>query len=415
LASGSEIAMNKRTVEDLRDQDVRGKTVLLRVDYNVPLDDAGEVTDDIRIRSTLPTLERLIAMGARIVILSHFGRPKGKRVPEMSLRPAAVRLAEILDRPVRFVEATSGPDAEQAVAELTDGEVLLLENTRFDPREEANDPALAEDLARLGDVYVNDAFGAAHRAHATTAGIAERVRARGGIAVAGLLMKRELDYLGGALDNPARPFVAVLGGAKISGKIDVIEALLPKTDRLLIGGAMANTFFRARGVGTGASLVEEDRLSLASDLLTRSGGRLVLPVDLVVARKIEPGTETRVVRVEEIPEGWMALDIGPRTVDLYREILVGARTVLWNGPMGVAEIEEFRTGTEGVARALAEATERGAVTVVGGGDSAAALSDLGLDHAVSHVSTGGGASLEFLEGRPLPGVILLDARPGGQG
>jgi phosphoglycerate kinase len=402
--------MRKLTIEDLRPEDVRGRRVIVRVDYNVPLDERQQVADDTRIRATLPTLRRLVELGGRLVLLAHFGRPKGKRQPEMSLRPAARRLGELIDAPVHFVGDTSGDEAVRATEQLGEGEILLLENTRFDPREEKNDPALAEELVRLGDLYVNDAFGAAHRAHASTAGVAERIRARGGLAVAGLLMKQELDYLGGALDEPRRPFVAVLGGAKISGKIDVIQALLPKTDRLLIGGAMANTFFRAQGLETGASLVEEDRVDLARELLETAGETLLLPSDLVVAPEPKAGVETRTVGVDRIPGGWMALDIGPETLRRYAEVLHSGRTVLWNGPMGVAEIAEFRGGTEGVARALVEATAQGATTVVGGGDSAAALAELGLQEGVSHVSTGGGASLEFLEGKALPGVELLSDR-----
>lgn len=407
--------MRKATIADLVDSDVRNRRVLVRVDYNVPLTDGGGVADDTRIRATIPSLEHLLEKGARIILLSHFGRPKGRKVPEMSLRPAANRLAELLGRPVSFVEATTGEVAKGAIDEMGPSDILLLENTRFDPREEKNDAGMAAEIADLGDIFVNDAFGAAHRAHASTAGVVERIRGKGGVAVAGLLMKKELDYLGSALSDPKRPFVAVLGGAKISGKIDVIEALLPKTDRLIIGGAMANTFFRARGLATGASLVEEDRLDLAAQLLDRAGDKLVFPTDVVVARKMENGAETRVVPVTSIPEGWMALDIGPDTVANYRQILASARTILWNGPMGVAEIPEFRAGTEGVARSLVEATAAGAVTIVGGGDSAAALHDLGLDDEVSHVSTGGGASLEFLEGKALPGVDLLSDRTPGPG
>jgi phosphoglycerate kinase len=405
----------KLSVEELDEDDVRGRRVIVRVDYNVPIDSGGKVTDDTRIRATLPTIRLLGGMGARLVLLAHFGRPKGKRDPEMSLRPVASRVEELLGRPVRFVETTTGPGAVEAVEALRDGEVLLLENTRFDSREEANDPTLAEELADLGELYVNDAFGAAHRAHASTAGVAEVVRSRGGLAVAGLLMKRELEYLGQALEDPARPFVGVLGGAKISGKIDVIEALLPRTDRLVIGGAMANTFLRAQGLETGSSLVEEDRLTLAAELLERAGERLVLPVDVVIARRVEAGTETRTVAHDAIPSDWMALDIGPESVQLFASVLREARTILWNGPMGVAEIPEFRRGTEGVARALVEATDAGATTVVGGGDSAAALAELGFEARVSHVSTGGGASLEFLEGRTLPGVDLLTPARGAGG
>ena len=403
--------MNKLTVEDLRSDQVRGKRVLTRVDFNVPLDQQGRVVDDTRIRSTLPTLEKLVEMGGKVILLAHFGRPRGKPVPEMTLRPAAAKLAELIGKPVRFQSTTTGAEAEKAVNQLGEGDILLLENTRFDPREEANDSGLASELARLGDLYVNDAFGAAHRAHASTVGVAEQIRQRGGEAAAGLLMKRELDYLGSALEKPQRPFVAILGGAKISGKIDVIQALLPKTDRLLIGGAMANTFFRAKGFSTGSSLIEEDRVDLARELLENSGDQLVLPEDVLIAQRVESGAETRTVSADAIPDGWMALDIGPRSVERYAGIVRSGKTVLWNGPMGVAEIPEFRAGTEGVARALVEATREGAVTVVGGGDSAAALLDLGLQDDVSHVSTGGGASLEFLEGKPLPGVQLLSDRP----
>lgn len=399
--------MNKLTLEDLGDSDLRGRRVLVRVDYNVPLNDAGEVTDDTRIRATLPTLDRLRDAGAKTVLLAHFGRPKGKRVPEMTLRPAAERLEQLLGSKVLFSEATTGKAVSDAVDKLDNGGFLLLENTRFDPREEANDPEMARELADLGDLYVNDAFGAAHRAHASTSGVAEEIVRRGGKAVAGLLMKQELDYLGNALSDPDRPFVAILGGAKISGKIDVIEALLPKTDALLIGGAMANTFFRAQGYATGSSLVEDDRVPMAKDLLQRAGGKLHLPEDLVIARSMDADAETRVVAVDSIPEGWMALDVGPATVRAFTGVIENGKTVLWNGPMGVAEIPAFRSGTEGVARALVRATAAGATTIVGGGDSAAALHDLGLQDQVSHVSTGGGASLEFLEGKPLPGVIAL--------
>lgn len=402
--------MEKATIQDLTEAEIRGRRALVRVDYNVPLDASGNVADDSRIRATIPTLEALRSMGARLVLLAHFGRPRGKSVTEMSLRPVAARLSELLDCPVDFVEATSGPDVVRAAESLGEGGVLLLENTRFDPREEANDAGLASDFAGLADIYVNDAFGAAHRAHASTVGVAERIRANGGLAVAGLLMKKELDYLSSVLGDPERPFIAVLGGAKISGKIDVIEALLPKTDRLILGGAMANTFFRARGFSTGDSLVEEDRLEVARDLLARSGDALSLPDDVVVAEKMESGVEIRTVSIDSIPQGWMALDIGPKSVKRFADLLSTARTILWNGPMGVAEIPEFRIGTEGVARALVDATRKGATTIVGGGDSAAALLELGLHDEVSHLSTGGGASLEFLEGKSLPGVDVLSDR-----
>ena len=405
--------MNKLTLRDLGESDLRGKRVLLRVDYNVPLDERLEITDDTRIQATLPTLELLTKAGARVVILAHFGRPKGKRVPEMSLRPAARRLQELLpDRKVDFVGDTVGGQAEQATRELGDGDVLVLENTRYLPGEEKNDLELARQMAALGDLYVNDAFGAAHRAHSSTAGVAEVMKEDGRRAAAGLLMEKELEYLGTVVEEPGRPFVAIIGGAKISGKIDVIQNLLPRVDRLLIGGAMANTFFRAMGLGTGTSLVEEDRVEMAAGLIRTSGDKLVLPTDCVVAAKMEAGQETAVVEREAIPADRSVLDVGPRTVEAYRAILADAKTVLWNGPMGVFEIPEFARGTEGVARAVAEATDRGAVTVVGGGDSAAAVAELGLGERISHVSTGGGASLEFLEGKTLPGVAALSDRRG---
>ena len=405
--------MNKLTLRDLGAGDLKGKRVLLRVDYNVPLDERLEITDDTRIAATLPTLELLTEAGARVVILAHFGRPKGKPVPEMSLRPAALRLGELMPgRRVEFVGEVVGEQAERATRELGDGDVLVLENTRYLPGEEKNDVELARRMAALGDLYVNDAFGAAHRAHASTAGVAEVMREQGRPAAAGLLMEKELEYLGTVVESPGRPFVAIIGGAKISGKIDVIQNLLPRVDHLLIGGAMANTFFRAMGLRTGTSLVEEDRVELAAELLRTSGDKLVLPTDCVVAAKMEAGQETAVVGREAIPADRSVLDVGPRTVAAYREVLAGAMTVLWNGPMGVFEIPEFAAGTEGVARAVADATDRGATTVVGGGDSAAAVAELGLSERISHVSTGGGASLEFLEGKTLPGVAALSERRG---
>ncbi|HEX8276642.1 MAG TPA: phosphoglycerate kinase [Longimicrobiaceae bacterium] len=405
--------MNKLTLRDLGESGLKGKRVLLRVDYNVPLDERLEITDDTRIQATLPTLELLTDAGARVVILAHFGRPKGKRVPEMSLRPAARRLQELLpDRKVDFVGDTVGEQAEQATRELGDSDIVVLENTRYLAGEEKNDMELARQMAALGDLYVNDAFGAAHRAHASTAGVAEVMREDGRPAAAGLLMEKELEYLGTVVEEPGRPFVAIIGGANISGKIDVIQNLLPRVDRLLIGGAMANTFFRAMGLGTGTSLVEEDRVEMAAELIRTSGDKLVLPSDCVVAAKMEAGQETAVVERDAIPADRSVLDVGPRTVEAYRAVLADAKTVLWNGPMGVFEIPEFARGTEGVARAVAEATDRGATTVVGGGDSAAAVADLGLSERISHVSTGGGASLEFLEGKTLPGVAALSDRRG---
>jgi phosphoglycerate kinase len=403
--------MNKKTIADLRPDEIDGRRVVVRVDYNVPLDDAGRITDDTRIRATLPTLQTLLGQGARVVLLAHFGRPKGKPVPEMSLRAAGERLAELLaGHAVTFVADTVGQEARSAVDALRPGEVVLLENTRYLAGEEKNDAGLAREMAALADVYVNDAFGAAHRAHSSTAGIADVMREAGKPAVAGLLMARELEYLGGVLENPARPFVAIIGGAKISGKIDVIRSLLPKVDQLVIGGAMANTFFRAMGLGTGTSLVEEDRVDLARELLTEADGKLLLPVDCVVTDRLEADAAAATVAREAIPADRMAADIGPEAVSIYGRVIRDAKTVLWNGPMGVFEIPAFAEGTRGVAQAVADATDGGAVTVVGGGDSAAAVTEMGLDSRISHVSTGGGASLEFLEGRVLPGVAALSDR-----
>ena len=399
--------MRKQTVADLTGASLAGKRVLVRVDFNVPLED-GRVSDDTRIRAALDTIRHLTSAGARVILVSHLGRPKGKWNEALSLRPAAERLSELLGAPVRFVPDVVGADAHDAAAALADGEVLMLENVRFLPGEETNDPKLSEGLAGLADVYVNDAFGAAHRAHSSTCGVAEAMRAEGRPAVAGLLMERELRFLGGALAEPERPFVAILGGAKISGKIDVIEALLPKVDRLLIGGAMANTFFRALGLETGKSLVEEDRVDMARTLLERAGERLVLPVDCVVAAEVEPDAVNRVLDRDRVPPEGRILDIGPTSVATFRDAIDRARTIIWNGPMGLFEMEPFSHGTDGVARAVADATDRGAMTIIGGGDTAAAVAEAGLAERMTHVSTGGGASLEFLEGKPLPGVQVLD-------
>ena len=398
--------MNKRTIEDLPG-DLSGRRVLMRVDYNVPLSDGG-VGDDRRIRATLRSLESLLDRGASLVLMAHLGRPKGERDEAYSLRPVADRLAELVAAPVRFVDAVVGPEARDAAESLGAGEVLLLQNTRFEAGEKANDPELSEALAALGDIYANDAFGAAHRAHASTVGAAEAMRRKGGPAVAGLLMEAELRFLGGALESPDRPFVAILGGAKISGKIDVIEHLLPRVDRLLIGGAMANTFFEAMGLGTGDSLVEPDRVEMAGALLERAGGKLVLPEDCVIARDAAEDAETRTVGRDEVPAAWQILDIGPQTVAAFAGAVKRAGTVVWNGPMGMFEVAPFRGGTDGVAEAVAEATDEGATTIIGGGDTAAAVTEAGLQDRMTHVSTGGGASLEFLEGRTLPGVAALD-------
>jgi phosphoglycerate kinase len=401
--------LGRLTLSDLTPADLRGRRVLVRVDYNVPLDERQQVTDDTRIRATLPTLDKLTSAGARVILISHLGRPRGRSVPGMSLEPAARHLAEISDGKVDFVADLIGEEAKTAVNGLRDGQILVLENTRFEAGDEQNDADLARKLSDFADIFVNDAFGAAHRAHASTSGVAEALQSRGGSSVAGLLMERELQYLGGALENPERPFVAILGGAKISGKIEVIRALLPKVDRLLIGGAMANTFFRAMGLETGSSLVEDDRVELAAELLGEAGEKLLLPSDVVVARSIDEPEETRTVARGEIPAGWSALDVGPRTAESYTAEIEAAKTVLWNGPMGVFEIDAFSHGTQVIAHALVKATHGGATTIVGGGDSAAAIAQLGLQERVSHVSTGGGASLEFLEGVSLPGIEALSA------
>ena len=396
--------MAKMTVRDLTADQLRGKRALVRVDFNVPLDEHGHVTDDTRIRAALPTIELLLDRGARVVLMSHLGRPKGKPDPKYSLEPVARRLTELLPtRKVYFVESTDTDEALLASTRLHDGQVLLLENTRFLGGEETNDQRLARGLSQLGDLYVNDAFGAAHRAHASTEGIAHHLKP----AVAGLLMEKELAYLQGALENPQRPFVAILGGAKISGKIDVIEALLPKVDALLIGGAMACTFYKAMGLETGKSLVEPDRVEMARALIEKSGTRIILPHDCVVAPDMDAGAKAHAVSKDEIPSSEMMLDIGPRTAESYGRAIVSAKTVLWNGPMGVFEKPPFDKGTRAVAEAMAKATSQKATTIVGGGDSAAAVEQFGLASRMSHVSTGGGASLEFLEGKPLPGVVAL--------
>jgi phosphoglycerate kinase len=401
--------MDKLTLRELPAAALRDKRVLVRVDYNVPIEN-GEVSDDTRITATLPTLRHLEEHGARIVLISHLGRPKGKWNEEFSLRPVAARLEKVSGQAVKFVTDIVGSEARAAVDGLKPSETLLLENVRFLPGEETNDSKLSEALAALADVYVDDAFGSAHRAHASTCGVAEVMKKEGKKAVAGFLMEKELKFLGQALANPERPFVAILGGSKISGKIDVIENLLPRVDTLLIGGAMANTFFRALGLETGTSLVEEHRIELARELLTRGKDKIVLPVDCVVAAEARAGARNWVVPRDAIPADVKILDIGQKSVAAFRDLIAGARTILWNGPVGMFEIEEFSQGTLGVARAVADATTRGAVTIVGGGDTAAAVEAAGLAEKMTHVSTGGGASLEFLEGKTLPGVAVLDDR-----
>ncbi|MBW3534211.1 MAG: phosphoglycerate kinase [Gemmatimonadetes bacterium] len=399
--------MNKRSLKDLDPSSLAGRRVLVRADLNVPLED-GDVGDETRLRATLPTLRRLMDARARVVVISHLGRPRGVHDATVSLRPVARRLSELMGAPVGFAADLVGAEACETVEGLSDGGVAVLENTRFHPGETKNDPELAHQLAGFAEVYVNDAFGAAHRAHASTEGVARAVREKGRPAVAGLLMERELDFLGRALTEPERPFVAVLGGAKISGKIDVVQALLPRVDRLLVGGAMANTFFLALGLEVGESLVEADRVAVARQTLEEAGDRFVLPVDCLVSERLEAGVKPRAVARSAVGAPDRIGDNGPASRALFTRELSGARTVVWNGPMGVFELEPFREGTVAVARAVADATDRGALSVVGGGDSAAAAEVAGVTDRLSHVSTGGGASLEFLAGADLPGVAALD-------
>ena len=394
--------MATKTVADV---DVRGKKVLMRVDFNVPLE-GSKITDDRRIVQALSTIKDVISRGGKLILMSHLGRPKGGPEPKYSLKPAATRLSELLKKPVAFAEDCIGPAVEQLAASLKDGDVLLLENLRFHKEEEKNDPAFAKQIAKLGDVYVNDAFGTAHREHASTFGVAQAMA--GKPRVIGQLIKKELKFLGDAISKPARPFVGILGGAKVSDKINVIEQLLGKCDSLLIGGAMAYTFFLAQGKEVGKSLVERDKVELAKGLLAKAGGKIKLPIDNVISNKMTDDAETTVVE-GNIPADMEGFDIGPRTQALYRAEILTARTVLWNGPMGVFEKKPFAAGTRTVAEAVAEATAKsGAVTIIGGGDSAAAIEQLGLADKVSHVSTGGGASLEFLENGHFSTLDILD-------
>jgi phosphoglycerate kinase len=390
--------MNKRSVRDL---DVGGKRVLVRVDFNVPVKD-GEVTDDTRIRRALPTIRYLLSERARPILISHLGRPKGEPDPKYAMDPVAERLGELLGEPVKKLDAAVGPEVVEALEDWDAQGVVLLENSRFYPGETKNDPDLADQLASLADLYVDDAFGAAHRAHATTVGVAERLP-----AAAGLLLEEEIDYLDAVLDNPERPFVAILGGAKVSDKLGVIESLLGTADSLLVGGAMCFTFFKALGYEIGNSLVEDDYLEEARRLMGEADERLILPVDVVVADAMEDGVETETAPVDAIPAGKLGLDIGHDTVALFERHIANARTIFWNGPMGVFEIDAFAGGTEGVAKAVADS---GATSVVGGGDSVAAVNKLGLEGEMSHISTGGGASLEYVEGKELPGVAVLPGK-----
>jgi phosphoglycerate kinase len=396
--------MKKLSIDNV---ELKGKRVLVRVDFNVPLDENQKITDDIRITSALPTIKKIINDGGKCILMSHLGRPKGGPNPKYSLKPVAVRLGELLESEVKFAPDCVGEQVKAIVNKMKDGEVLLLENLRFHPEEEKNVPEFAQQLAELGDVYINDAFGSAHRAHASTEGVTKYIK----VCAAGYLMQKELEYLGNAVSNPVRPFTAILGGSKISGKIDVIENLLPKVDYLLIGGGMAYTFYKAMGYEIGSSLLEEEKIELAKQMLEKfksSKAKVLLPVDNVVASEFKNESPSMVVDSDKIPADKMGLDIGPKTIEEFKKVILESKTIVWNGPMGVFEFDNFAIGTNEIAKALAVATEKGAITVIGGGDSAAAISKAGLDDKVTHVSTGGGASLEFLEGKVLPGVAALN-------
>ncbi|TPG69884.1 phosphoglycerate kinase [Brevibacillus laterosporus] len=390
--------MNKKSIRDI---ELAGKRVFCRVDFNVPMQD-GVITDDTRIRAAVPTIQFLIDNHAKIILASHFGRPKGEVVEEMRLTAVGEHLASLLGKPVKKLNDSIGTEVEAAVQEMKEGDVILLENVRFHKGEEKNDPELAKSFAKLADLFVNDAFGTAHRAHATTAGIAQHIP-----AVAGLLMEKEIQFMGGALSKPERPFTAIVGGAKVKDKIGVIENLLGKVDTLIIGGGMANTFIKAQGYNVGASLCEEDKLELARTLMEQAKQRnvnLLMPVDVVVADKFAADANKQVVSIDAIPEGWMALDIGPKTMANYRDAIVPSKTVVWNGPMGVFEMDAFAAGTIAVANAMEECQ---GTTIIGGGDSVAAVEKAGVAEKMTHISTGGGASLEFMEGKELPGVTAL--------
>ena len=395
---GGKILMNKATIKDI---DLKEKSVLVRVDFNVPLDSQRNVTDDTRIRAALPTIQYLMDQGCRIILMSHLGRPEGKYEAKYSMEPVAKRLSELLHKEVKQAKDCTSQETKQMAKELKSGEILLLENTRFYPGETKNDKELSKELAALGEVFVNDAFGAAHRAHSSTVGVAEYIP-----AVAGLLLEKELSVLTEALETPARPFTAIIGGAKVSDKIAVLENLVNKVDNLIIGGGMANTFLKARGVNMADSLVEEDKLELAKAIEEKAntlGVNLLLPVDMVIAQEMNEEAQTQVIR-GDVPEGYKALDIGPASAEAFAQIIRNSALVLWNGPMGVFEIDKFARGTEVVAKAMAECEGK---TIIGGGDSVAAVEKVGVAHSIYHISTGGGASLEFLEGKVLPGVAAL--------
>ncbi|KAF3545348.1 hypothetical protein DY000_02004063 [Brassica cretica] len=400
------VSMAKKSVGDLTSADLKGKKVFVRADLNVPLDDNQTITDDTRIRAAVPTIKYLIENGAKVILSTHLGRPKGV-TPKFSLAPLVPRLSELLGIEVKKADDCIGPEVESLVASLPEGGVLLLENVRFYKEEEKNDPEFAKKLASLADLYVNDAFGTAHRAHASTEGVTKFLKP----SVAGFLLQKELDYLVGAVSSPKRPFAAIVGGSKVSSKIGVIESLLEKCDILLLGGGMIFTFYKAQGLSVGSSLVEEDKLELATSLLAKAkakGVSLLLPTDVVVADKFAPDANSKVVPASGIEDGWMGLDIGPDSIKTFNEALDTTQTVIWNGPMGVFEMEKFAAGTEAVANKLAELSEKGVTTIIGGGDSVAAVEKVGVAGVMSHISTGGGASLELLEGKVLPGVIALD-------
>ncbi len=398
--------MNKLSIDDI---ELKDKRVLVRVDFNVPLDENRNITDDKRITASLPTINKIIKDGGKAILMSHLGRPKGERKPEFSLEPVVKRLSELLNKEIIFSNDCIGDDTKLLINNMQPSDVILLENLRFHKEEEQNDPGFAKVLSEFGDIYVNDAFGTAHRAHASTEGITKFIAP----CVAGYLMEKELDYLGSKLENPGRPYCAILGGVKISGKIDVIKNLLGKVDTLLIGGGMAFTFFKAQGKEIGTSILEKDKIDLAKEILKsieNSSTKLFLPIDVVTADKFSNESAFQIVTAENIPPTQMGLDIGPETVKLFSQQIIGSKTIVWNGPMGVFEFKNFANGTFSVANALKEATDNGSITIVGGGDSAAAIKEAGLEDNVSHVSTGGGASLEFLEGKLLPGVEALTSK-----
>ena len=397
--------MSKKSVASLTEADVAGKRVLVRADFNVPLDDSGKITDDTRIRAALPTIQDLIGKGGKVILCSHMGRPKGKVNESMRLTPVAKRLSELLGQEVIKCDDCISDRVAATVNGMSNGQVALLENLRFHAEEEENDPEFAKKLAANADLYVNDAFGTAHRAHASTEGVTHYLKP----SVAGYLIEKELNYLQNAVDNPKRPLAAIIGGSKVSSKIGVIETLLEKCDKLLIGGGMIFTFYKARGLSVGKSLVEEDKLELAKSLEAKAkelGVELLLPTDVVVADNFAPDANSQTVSIENIPDGWMGLDIGPDSVKLFQEALADCQAVIWNGPMGVFEFDKFAVGTEAIARTLAD--KKDAITIIGGGDSVAAVEKVGVAEQMSHISTGGGASLELLEGKELPGIIALD-------